>query len=39
MEQTLDLAWEVLSILPRDELTRLEEEQIEKYYPEEEQSS
>jgi len=34
IEQTLDLAWQVLSILPKEELTRLEDEQIEAHYPE-----
>jgi V/A-type H+-transporting ATPase subunit B len=39
MEETLDRAWDLLSILPKDELTRLEEEQIQKYYPEEERET
>ncbi len=30
--QTLDIAWQVLSLLPRDELTRLTEEEIEAHY-------
>ncbi len=33
IEQTLDLAWEVLSILPEDELTNIKEEHIKKYHP------
>ncbi|MCC6142772.1 MAG: V-type ATP synthase subunit B [Candidatus Hydrogenedentes bacterium] len=32
IEQTLDLGWEVLSVLPRDELHRITEEEIRKYY-------
>jgi len=32
MQETLDLGWEVISILPEDELTRLSEEELEKYY-------
>ncbi len=32
IEQTLDLAWEVLSILPEEELTNIRVEYIEKYY-------
>ncbi|WP_455381370.1 V-type ATP synthase subunit B [Salinispira pacifica] len=32
VEQTLDLAWDILSILPRDELTRVSEEQMDRYY-------
>jgi V/A-type H+-transporting ATPase subunit B len=32
--QTLDIAWRVLSILPREELTRVREEEIEQYYGE-----
>ncbi|MCC6695979.1 MAG: V-type ATP synthase subunit B [Candidatus Hydrogenedentes bacterium] len=30
--QTLDLGWEVLSVLPREELHRITEEEIRKYY-------
>ncbi len=30
--QTLDLGWEVLSILPRDELYRISEELLDRYY-------
>jgi V/A-type H+-transporting ATPase subunit B len=32
IEQTLDLGWSVLSILPEDELTRVSEEELDKYY-------
>ncbi|MDK2898016.1 MAG: V/A-type H+/Na+-transporting ATPase subunit, partial [Thermotoga sp.] len=34
IEQSLDLAWKTLSILPKNELTRIKEEHIEKYYRE-----
>ena len=30
--QTLDIAWEVVCILPEEELTRVTEEEIDKYY-------
>ena len=33
VEQTLDLGWKLLTILPRSELKRVKEEQIEKYMP------
>ncbi|MBR2520677.1 MAG: V-type ATP synthase subunit B [Oscillospiraceae bacterium] len=33
IEQTLDLGWELLSILPRTELKRIKTEYIEKYMP------
>ena len=33
IEQTLDIAWELLGILPEDALTRIHEEYIEKYRP------
>lgn len=33
VEQTLDLGWKLLSILPRTELKRVKEEHIEKYLP------
>ena len=33
IEETLDLGWELLSILPRSELKRVTLEQIEKYMP------
>jgi V/A-type H+-transporting ATPase subunit B len=32
IEQTLDLGWNVLSVLPRDELHRITEDEIRKYY-------
>ncbi len=32
IEMTLDLGWEVLSILPRDELTRVSEENLDAHY-------
>lgn len=33
IEETLDLAWEVLSILPESELTNIKEANIKKYHP------
>ncbi|MGC9209880.1 MAG: ATP synthase subunit B [Acidilobus sp.] len=33
IEQTLDLAWDVLSELPEEELTNIREEMIKKYHP------
>jgi V/A-type H+-transporting ATPase subunit B len=33
IEDTLGLAWKLLSTLPKDELKRIEEEYIKKYYP------
>lgn len=35
IEQTLDLGWKLLKYLPKTELTRVKEEQIEKYLPKE----
>ncbi|MEA3366896.1 MAG: V-type ATP synthase subunit B [Planctomycetota bacterium] len=35
IEQTLDLGWEVLSILPRDELHRLSEDMLDAHYRDE----
>ncbi len=32
IEETLDIGWQVLSILPREELTRVKKEEIEEYY-------
>jgi V/A-type H+-transporting ATPase subunit B len=32
IEQTLDLGWKALSVLPREELHRITEEEIKKYY-------
>ena len=34
IEETLDLGWELLSLLPRTELKRIKPELIEKYMPE-----
>ncbi|MCR5073058.1 MAG: V-type ATP synthase subunit B [Clostridiales bacterium] len=34
IEETLDLGWKLLSILPKSELKRIKEKYIEKYYPE-----
>ncbi len=36
IEQTLDLGWELLSLLPRSELKRVKLEHIEKYMPKDE---
>ena len=33
IEETLDLGWELLSILPRGELKRIKEDMIDKYLP------
>ena len=33
IEETLDLGWKLLSILPKSELKRIREEYLEKYYP------
>ena len=33
IEQTLDLAWEILAILPEEELTNIKEKYIKKYHP------
>ena len=32
IEETLDLGWKALGLLPKEELNRLKREQIEKYY-------
>jgi V/A-type H+-transporting ATPase subunit B len=32
IEETLDLGWEALSLLPSEELHRVTEEELEKYY-------
>ena len=32
-EETLNLGWELLSMLPKDELKKIDEKYIEKYYP------
>ena len=34
IEETLDIGWELLTLLPREELKRVKEEDIEKYLPE-----
>lgn len=36
IEETLDLGWKLLATLPKEELSRIKEEYIEKYFPEEE---
>ncbi len=33
IEETLDLGWELMGMLPKDELTRVSKAQIDKYYP------
>lgn len=33
IERTLDIGWELLSVLPREELKQIKREHIEKYYP------
>ena len=35
IEETLDLGWKILSILPREELYRIKDELIDKYLPKE----
>ena len=35
IEETLDLGWKLLSILPRSEMKRIKPEFIEKYWPKE----
>jgi len=37
IEETLELGWKLMSILPREELKRLKDEQVEKYMPEAEE--
>ena len=34
LEKTLDIGWELLSMLPRDELTRVSLDEIKQYYKE-----
>ena len=36
IEETLDIGWRVLKILPKDELVRIKPEYIEKYLPKDE---
>jgi V/A-type H+-transporting ATPase subunit B len=38
IESTLDIGWDLLGMLPREELNRVDEELIEEYYPESEQA-
>lgn len=33
IERTLDIGWELLSVLPKEELKQIKREHIEKYYP------
>ena len=33
IEETLDLGWELLSILPRSEMKRIKPELVDKYWP------
>jgi V/A-type H+-transporting ATPase subunit B len=35
MEETLDIGWRLLKILPREELDRIDTKILEKYYPKE----
>ena len=37
IEETLDLGWELLSILPKSELKRIKPAYIEKYWPKKDQ--
>ena len=39
IEETLDIGWELLGMLPKTELNRVDEELIEEYYPEESEES
>ena len=32
IEETLDIGWELLSILPRSELKRIDDKYLDKYY-------
>ncbi|WP_440006797.1 ATP synthase subunit B [Halomicrococcus sp. SG-WS-1] len=36
IEETLDIGWDLLGMLPREELNRVDEDLIDKYYPEDE---
>jgi len=38
IQHTLDLGWEIISMLPKDELTRITDEEIQKYYGKGEQT-
>ncbi len=33
LERTLEIAWDLLSMLPEDELIRIKEEHIKRYHP------
>ena len=33
IEETLDLGWKILSILPKSELKRIDDDLIQEYYP------
>ena len=33
IEETLDLGWELLKLLPKSELDRIPDEILDKYYP------
>ena len=35
IQETLDLGWKLMSILPKSELKRVDDEEIEKYLPKE----
>ncbi len=39
IEETLDIGWELLSMLPREELNRIDEEYIEEHYVDEEREA
>ena len=39
IEQTLDLGWKLLKILPRSEMKRIRDENLDKYWPKEETES
>jgi V/A-type H+-transporting ATPase subunit B len=36
IEETLEIGWDLLTILPKGELKRIRDEYLEKYYPEKE---
>jgi V/A-type H+-transporting ATPase subunit B len=38
LEETLDLGWDLVSMLPKEELNRIDEELIEEYYVEDEEA-
>ncbi|MFB6195710.1 MAG: V-type ATP synthase subunit B, partial [Haloplanus sp.] len=39
IEETLDIGWDLLSMLPQTELNRIDEEFIEEYYRDDEQEA